>query len=176
MLAADAQAFARLYAQHYPAVRAFCARRVGLSEAEEVTAEVFLVAWRKWPDPAAPGLPWLYATARHVIGNHLRGQRRRDEAVQHLLRETSPRTASNGTAEDGVERIAAARALLSLREQDRTVLLAVAWDGLSTTDLATALGCTAAAAYVRLHRARRRLAVLMSEDEQCPKMLMEEFQ
>jgi DNA-directed RNA polymerase specialized sigma24 family protein len=40
---------------------------------------------------------------------------------------------------------------------DREVLLMTAWDGLSSREAATALGCSRAAAKVRLFRAKRRL-------------------
>jgi RNA polymerase sigma-70 factor (ECF subfamily) len=48
-------------------------------------------------------------------------------------------------------------ALGRLSTGDREVLLLVAWDGLSAREAAVILGCSAAAAKVRLHRARRRL-------------------
>lgn len=49
-------------------------------------------------------------------------------------------------------------ALASLSECDQEVLRLVAWDGLTSAELAAALGCTPVAARTRLHRARGRLA------------------
>ena len=49
-------------------------------------------------------------------------------------------------------------ALARLGPRDREALLLAAWEGLQGAELAAALGCSAAAAKVRLHRARRRLA------------------
>lgn len=149
-----AEAFARLYAEHYRVIRSFVARRVGTTDTEEVTAEVFLAAWRRWPDAGRAGLPWLYTTARHAVSNHLRGEHRYDQALQHLV--MVARSAPD-EVEASADRVGAARALLELGEADRDVLLAVAWDGLSVADLATTLGCSTPTAHVRLHRARRRL-------------------
>ena len=151
----DAEAFARLYGQHYRAIHGYVSRRVGSGDADEVTAEVFLVAWRRWPDAAAAGLPWLYTTAGYAISTFLRSRQRHDHAVQHLR--AVARSAAGEAAEASAERVVAARALLTLSDRDREVLLAAAWDGLSGPELAAALGCSTAAAHVRLHRARRRL-------------------
>jgi RNA polymerase sigma-70 factor (ECF subfamily) len=49
-------------------------------------------------------------------------------------------------------------ALAQLSESDREVLTLIAWEGLSPTQAAAALGVKAATVRVRLHRARRRLA------------------
>jgi len=150
-----AEAFAHLYSQRARRIRTYVARRVGTSAAEEVTAEVFLVAWRRWSDAEAHGLPWLYITAQHAVSNHLRGERRHDQALRHLT--TVARSAATDVAAASADRVVAARALLELSEQDREVLLAIAWDGLSVAELAGVLGCSTATAHVRLHRARRRL-------------------
>ena len=45
-----------------------------------------------------------------------------------------------------------ARALASLSESDRELVLLVAWEGLSVGEAATALGCRSGTAAVRLHR------------------------
>ena len=56
-----------------------------------------------------------------------------------------------------------ARALMRLREPDREILRLTAWEGCTTDELATVLGCSANAAAVRLHRARRRLRKVLAE-------------
>ena len=53
-----------------------------------------------------------------------------------------------------------------LREADREVLSLIAWEELSVADAARALGCSAAAFSVRLHRARRRLERLLARSEE----------
>lgn len=57
---------------------------------------------------------------------------------------------------------AVATALAALSERDREVLRLAAWEELDGTELAEALGCSAGTAKVRLHRARQRLARLLS--------------
>lgn len=167
----DAEAFARLYSRHSRTVRAYVARRIGSAAAEEVAAEVFVVAWRRWPDANEAGLPWLYATAQHAIANYLRGERRRDRALQHL--ENAARAMPAEAAEASADRVIAAKALLGLAKGDRDILLAVAWDGLTAGDLAGLLGCSTASAHVRLHRARRRLDAAMRVQNPHPDPTME---
>ena len=53
------------------------------------------------------------------------------------------------------------RALAELPEDDREILILIAWQGLSPKDAALVVGCSAAAFRVRLHRARKRLKQAM---------------
>ena len=39
--------FTMLYEQHYDEVLAYCTRRTGRAEADDATADVFAVAWRR---------------------------------------------------------------------------------------------------------------------------------
>jgi RNA polymerase sigma-70 factor, ECF subfamily len=73
------RAFRDLYAAHFDAVLGFALRRVDRPEdAGDVTADTFLVAWRRLAHaPQGPELrPWLYGVARRVLANHRRGERR----------------------------------------------------------------------------------------------------
>jgi len=54
-------------------------------------------------------------------------------------------------------------ALAALTEAEREVLLLVAWEGLTPTEAAEALGLTPVAARSRLHRARTRAQAALAE-------------
>lgn len=56
-------------------------------------------------------------------------------------------------------------ALASMPEADREILTLVAWEGLSPAEVATVLGCSGAAARVRLYRARQRFARALEAGE-----------
>lgn len=77
--------FTRIYETHYPAVLAYCARRVDRSDAEDVANEVFVVLWRHVDnfDDEAP-LPWLYRVAHGSIRNRRKSSRRRFALVMRL--------------------------------------------------------------------------------------------
>ena len=138
---------------------AYFLRRVSEDHANDLVAEVFMVAWRRRAvAPGEPDLrPWLFKVARNVLRNHRRGAARRLR-LHERLRAHAPTEVAVVQPPDPSDIVALLRwALAQLREQDREVLRLVAWEGCSTGELATELGCSTNAAAVRLHRARRRL-------------------
>jgi RNA polymerase sigma-70 factor (ECF subfamily) len=54
-----------------------------------------------------------------------------------------------------------AQAFSALTEQDRELLLLIAWEGLDMAQAAQVLGCSRNALGVRLHRARKRFAAAL---------------
>ena len=154
MLAAKEQAFIDLHTQHSARVFGYIACRINdRHRAEELAADVFRIAWQKQLSEP-PGIGWLLATARNVIGNEYKGRRRRQELVDRLADEARSQTPEGNTE----ERAAVAGVLMQLRERDREVLMLSYWDDLTTAELAQALECSSSAAAVRLHRARRAFA------------------
>jgi RNA polymerase sigma-70 factor (ECF subfamily) len=151
-------AFAVLYARYYGAVYAFAARRVGTEAADEIAADTFLIAWRRWEAIPAESLPWLYGVARNVLLRHRETSARQRRAQDALLLERSFAAENVEFVGDPVLWTAWAR----LREADQDVLALVAWEELSVAEAALVLGCSAPVFSVRLHRARRRLAHLLA--------------
>ena len=65
--------FTRLYELHYWSVLRFLLRRLGDEpRARDLTAEVFVVAWRRLDELPDPVLPWLYGAARKILANELK--------------------------------------------------------------------------------------------------------
>lgn len=140
-----------MFAARYGAVLAYAVRRTERHVAQDVVAETFLIAWRRLDEVPELELPWLYGVARRVLANELRSARRRRALAERssMLLHAQLETAA------GDSNVIAALARLGAR--DRELLLLTAWEGLSAAEAAAALGCSRAAARVRLHRARRRL-------------------
>lgn len=136
---------------------AYALRRSDPATAEEVVSETFVIAWRKLAEVPEEPLPWLLAIARRVLANHRRGERRRG-ALAERFRGT---VAAAAAVEDPVVGVA----LSALPERDREVLLLHAWEGLSNSEAAAVLGCSANAFGVRLHRARERFARALADQE-----------
>lgn len=128
-------------------------------QAEDLTSEVFLVAWRRRDDvPVDAELPWLYAVARRLLANHRR--RPADIAVDDL---GSLEGIDEADPADIVTRDAAlAAAWRQLSSRDREILRLSVWEGLSGDDLAAALGISAGGAAAALSRARARLVEQIS--------------
>jgi RNA polymerase sigma-70 factor (ECF subfamily) len=149
--------FELLFRRYEPAVRAYALRRVSHSLADDVVAEVFLVCWRRFEEIPADALPWILGVARNVLGTLGRGEQRRTALRGRLAEvEASGQDEMVGVG-DGV--LAAAMARLS--GSDRELLLLIAWEGLSTRQLAVSLGLRPSTARVRITRARRRLRMAL---------------
>lgn len=148
--------FTALYDAHYHRILGYARRRCATDDAFDVVAETFTVAWRRL-DTVPQGehaVYWLYATARRVLANHRRGERRRASLIDALESEPLPTTGNHPSTE--AKSLAAA--LAQLREDDRELLLLVAWEGLEPTAIAEVVRCSPNAARIRVHRARRRFA------------------
>ena len=80
--------FTGLMTEHGRAVLGYLTRRTEpVQDAADLTAEVFVVAWRRLD--AVPGEPsqaraWLLGTARGVLANHRRGAVRRSQLADRL--------------------------------------------------------------------------------------------
>ena len=121
------ETFRGMFAQHYGSVYAYCARRLGRDDAADATSEVFAVCWRKIRRvPGEPkALPWLYGVARNVVANHRRSQARRTRLDARVAAQTEYVWRDEQHGLDSV--------LAELRDDDREVLMLVAWeDGGST--------------------------------------------
>lgn len=152
--------FEQVFAAHREAVLGYLRRRTDSGhDAADLVADTFLVAWRRLDDvPQGPqARPWLYGVARRVLANHRRGEGRRHALATKLLSEQLTET-PNAQAPDGPT----ARAFRLLPDQDREVLTLVVWEELDTAQVATALGISRNAVRIRLHRARKRFARLLT--------------
>lgn len=58
--------FTRLYETYYRNVFGYVGLRVGPHAAEDVTGEVFTIAWRKIDEIPERALPWLLGVARNL--------------------------------------------------------------------------------------------------------------
>ena len=160
--------FDELFASFGPDIVAYCRwRAASSSDAQDAAADVFLIAWRRLdavPDGDAARI-WLYATARRVIANQRRSNRRRSALHERLVLESGP------AAGDEPERevLLVREALRRLSPRDREVLLLAEWEGLSAAEIAAVLGCLSVTARGRLHRARARFRTAFEELHRDPR-------
>lgn len=156
--------FDALFTAHQRHVLAYALRRTRTpADAEDVAAETFTIAWRKFDAiPSDVPLPWLYAVARRVLANHRRGLGRR-ERLAALLRVDDVATPMH--AGEDRDRPAFA-ALGALSPADQEILRLVAWEELGNQAIAAVLGITPNAAAIRLHRARARFADALARESE----------
>lgn len=150
--------FTVLYEQTRSRVYAFAVSHAGRQLADEIVSEVYLVAWRRLADIPRPELPWLLAVARNVAAQQFRSTvRQRSIAAELRAWTTEVELTAGDVGEQVAERQAVLAALATLSAPDRDLLTLVAWHGLTPAQAARVVGCSTAAYFVRLHRARRRL-------------------
>lgn len=150
--------FDAMWRDFSPAVLRYARRRVAPGDVDDVVADTFLVAWRRLEEAPAFALPWLLGVARNVCAGQRRTGRRRAALHERLAAQPEEHVVPGPEAPHGV-----AAALDRLGERDREVLTLIAWDGLTPAEAAQALSVSQTALRVRLHRARRRFAALLSE-------------
>jgi RNA polymerase sigma factor (sigma-70 family) len=146
-------AFDAVFERHVAAVHAFAQRRIGLTLAEDVTAEAFARAFAartRFDRTQGSARPWLLGIASNVMRRHWRTERRRLAAYAKSVREDRP--GSPPTAES-----AALAALARLPLRQREVVLLHAWADLSYEEIARALDVPIGTVRSRLARARRAL-------------------
>jgi RNA polymerase sigma factor (sigma-70 family) len=162
--AGEAVAFGLLFDRHVRTIYNFCFRRTAdWGVAEDLTATVFLEAWRnrrRGETHAGSLLPWLYGIATNLVRNHRRRSRRRIAAFRRLPAERP----GPGFAEDVAERLddeREMRRLLALIEQlpkpELDVFVLCLWQELSYEEAAAALDLPVGTVRSRLFRARARL-------------------
>ncbi|MEO3773911.1 sigma-70 family RNA polymerase sigma factor [Micromonospora sp. B9E7] len=170
--AADRQRLTDLFRRHGDAIHAYASDRLGGQDAQDLVAEVFIVAWRRLATiRIGEERPWLFGVARRLVMQHHR--HRSDQAALESRLHSMPE--SREVADSGspqAQRAEVLGALAHLTEADREVLLLRYWYDLSAKESATVLGCSAATFAVRLHRARRRFEKFYGEQSAEPQPLV----
>ncbi len=158
--------FEAMFAELYPVVLGYAARRTQWHVAEDVASQVFLVAWHRLdvvPDDDEHRKAWILVVARNVLANSQRARLRSarlDVRLRAGLAAGVP-VVELDPADAVAERLVAGTAMRRLGPRDQEILQLAAWDGLDLDGLATVLGCSTGAAAMRLHRARTRLERLL---------------
>jgi RNA polymerase sigma-70 factor (ECF subfamily) len=157
-----AERFEALYTGSYQEISGYVRRRVPPDAADDVVAQVFTVAWRRFgqvPSPPQDRL-WLFGVARNCAAEHHRAAIRWLRLRARLSQEPAAAAhvpgpgGPDGAGQDPGPVLAA---LASLRPKEREALQLVLWDELSHTEAAAVLGCTVNAFELRYRRARNRV-------------------
>lgn len=165
----DEAQFEQLFDANFDDLWRFARRRCATSsDADDITAQVFAVAWRRRDDlPGDASRLWLFGVARHVLANHRRSDERSQRLRLRLAGAAHIARVVPGAADDArIDRLVAA--LMEMSPDDREVVLLRYWDELAVTEIAELLGRTPNAVSMRLHKARRRLAAAVTEKDPPP--------
>lgn len=153
--------FTEMYSKHYRAVRSHVRRGVSdPAEADDIAAEVFEAAWKRW-DPDRPfGRAWLMRVASRRVVDYYRHRARladmREALVNELMRQA--------VVSDRKGVVLIADALNRLPDRDRRAIEMTYGDGLSAEEVGRALGCSLGATWAVLSRARSKLRDMLVTD------------
>lgn len=159
----EAREFEALFDAQHPAIWSFIRRRVNdRAEADDLTSEVFLTAWRRYADlpPTDERRLWLFGVARNVLHNHRRSINRQQRLLDRVRRQRRDEIVHLDERDDGLW-----RALSRLDADARDLLLMRAWDELPVQDIAVLLECSPNAVSLRLRKARAALDAELHLDE-----------
>lgn len=151
--------FRSLFLDAHADVLRFAARRVHASHAEDVVAEAFTVAWRRFDDLPRrhdEARAWLFGITRRCLLNATRSQGRRD-ALAVRVAEHGDLAASGNEPSTVAERVDLAVAWRRLSAGDQETLALTVFDDLTSVQAARVTGTTPTAYRLRLMRARRAL-------------------
>jgi RNA polymerase sigma factor (sigma-70 family) len=161
-------AFRTLYRAYVRPVYWVAHRLVGNStDAEDVTQETFLVAWRKLPGLHLAGdslLPWLVTVCRFQAANRIRTQRRDRENIADAAQDSIPSTVDveqQVIDADFADRIL--REVAGLSPLDRDIFRLCATEGYAYQAAAEELGVAHGVVRNRLSRIRTRLRTVAKE-------------
>lgn len=170
VLNGDTDAFALLLEHHEAHVYGLVVRLLGdEAEAEDVTQEAFLQAFTHLRDYHAEADfgSWLYRIAYHAALMHLRRRRVVPLPIDDRLADSISDAEADAALDEMTEqRIGLLQqALTRLSPEDRTAITLFYYDERPVRDIAYVLSTTVTNVTTRLHRARKRLYLLIKQME-----------
>jgi RNA polymerase sigma-70 factor, ECF subfamily len=156
------KAFRLFYESNYVAISHFVARRLPMDLHDDVVADTFLAAWRKFDSVPEPSPQWLYQIARFEISHAIRRS-----AIQRRI--FADQVVEGAMLPSQIDQwIDVASALGMIPESDAEIIRLVLWDGVPRDTVAAILGCTINTATVRYHRALMRLREVLDVETYRP--------
>jgi RNA polymerase sigma-70 factor, ECF subfamily len=160
----DQRAFSELYERHARTIYNYLFRRLAdWSEAEDLTALVFLEAFRRRRDVVVLEgklLPWLYGIATNVLRNRRRALWRHRRLLAELAGPPANEPDVAARAEAAAQMRSVVKRIATLPRTQQDVVALCVWSELTYEEAAVALGVPTGTVRSRLSRAREALAEL----------------
>ena len=160
----DPPAFALIFDRHAAIVRRFVARRVTAEDIDDIVAETFRIAFERraaFGEHYPTADHWLLGVAGNVIRRRQRSWTRHAAAMRRLsgraTADLDPLLSVPQRLDASAQAALLVDTLEQLRPDDREVLLLVAWEQLTPTEIGIVLDVPAATVRTRLHRARQQI-------------------
>lgn len=158
----DTSRFGEIFDRYFATIHAYLTRRLDRSRADDLTGEVFRVAFdtRARYDPDLGGVrPWLYGIANNVLRRHLRDGERAERAWARLP--APAHTDDTGRLDEQLDaQLRSAllqQALDRLLPADREALVLFAVEELTYSEIAAVMDTPIGTVRSRISRARSQL-------------------
>ncbi|MEV6396638.1 sigma-70 family RNA polymerase sigma factor [Streptomyces sp. NPDC051907] len=168
--AADESAFATVYRRWSPLVHTMASRSLGdAQEAEDVTQQVFIAAWRGragFHPERGPLGAWLVGITRRKIVDALAARTRRirlAEAAARTAATSAPHEGASASPEAAVERVLVVDELLRLPQRQREVLCMAFYEDLTHVQIAECTGLPLGTVKSHARRGLHRLRLMMEQ-------------
>lgn len=159
-------ALATLFERHHARVYAYCLRMTGdRSVSEDLVQDVFMrmLKYRKSFKNSSELAPWMFSIARNACADYWRSSRRARNATSYVADGVEEPATPDDCVSDDERATLLHRALLALPFERREILLLSRFEFKKYEEIAAILGCSAAAARVRAHRAIKELREIYSD-------------
>ena len=162
--------FSAIFDRHYPSIFAFCARRVGPAQAEDVVNEAFCRAFdrrRRYDTKARPNArPWLMGIAINVMRHEFRRQLREAKALGRIsVNDHNPdhdaSVVDRFDTESQLQRVQAA--LAKLPDHELEPLLLSVLELQTYEQIADVMQVPIGTVRSRIHRARKHVSELTTD-------------
>ena len=167
--AQEPEIFGVVFDRHFATIHRYLERRVGRDGADELSGEVFRIAFEqrmRFRPVHESALPWLYGLATNLMLKRWRNETRQARAVARL--EVVSQNGHGDELDGSDDRVMATAArtqaldaLAQLPAGDRDVVVLVAWEELTYEEVAAALDIPLGTVRSRLNRARQTLRELL---------------
>jgi len=162
----DGRSFEPIFDRHYSAIHRFLAVRAGVHAADDLASETFTIAFRRRGsyDLSRPNAaPWLYGIALNLLYRHRRSEIARKRMYAQVASRADEPNSLVADAFDKNGRLSLA--LKRLTEQDRDLIVLVAWAELTYDQLGDIFELPVGTIRSRLSRVRATLRESLSSTE-----------
>ncbi len=165
----DREAFASLYDRHVEHVYKHIYYKVpNKSDAEDITQEVFIRAWKyidKYRYTGAPFVAWLFKIARNLIVDNYRARKKEVPLVEPEAFSQTGETNPEAITEASLNRSHVRKAILKLKGEKQKVILMHFIDGFNYKEIAKLLNKSEGAIRVIQYRALNDLRHMLMRSE-----------
>lgn len=166
----DEGAFGELYDAYFPRIYRFIFLKVSRKEdAEDLSHQVFLSAWKNVRGYTMKGLPfgsWLYKIAQNAVIDFYRTKKTHSDIEDVGEEKLGVSSGADENMDTALEMERVRRALRLLKEDEQTILIMKFVDELGNKEISEATGKTEGGIRVIQHRALKNLKKILEKNEQ----------